>query len=194
MKVKQLRSTYQVKITLQDSRPPIWRKLLVHSNISLSGFHAVIQSSMGWQNSHLHQFEKDKAFYGIPDDEFTGGTGIAIKDESAYKLSNLLKKEKDWLDYEYDFGDGWRHKVILEKILPYDLSVKIAKCVTGKMTCPPEDCGGIWRYQDLLEIIKDPSHPEYNETFDWLGEDFDPDYFNLEKVNEMLFEYTKQDD
>lgn len=181
-----------MKITLQDSRPPIWRIILIHSNISLSEFHAVIQYSMGWQDCHLHQFEKDKTFYGILDDEFAEDTGISIKDEGAYKLFHLLKKEKDCLDYEYDFGDGWRHKIILEKILPYDQSVKVAKCVAGKMACPPEDCGGVWRYQDLLEIFNDPSHPEYNETLDWLGDNFDPDYFNLEEVNEMLFEYAKQ--
>lgn len=147
---------------------------------------------MGWKNCHLHQFEIEKTLYGIPNDEFTGDTGIAIKDGGTYKLFHLLKKEKDFLDYEYDLGDGWRHKVILEKILPYDRAVKVAKCVKGKRACPPEDCGGVWRYQDLLEIIKDPSHPEYTETLDWLGKDFDPNCFNLEEVNEMLFESAKQ--
>lgn len=191
MSVKQLRSTYQVKITLQDSKPPIWRRLLIHSNINLSGFHTVIQYSMGWLNCHLHQFEKDKVLYGIPDDEFAGDFGVTIKDERTFKLSHLLKKEKDSLVYEYDFGDGWSHKVILEKILPFDESVKVAKCIKGKMACPPEDCGGVWGYQNLLEIINDPSNPEHDEMLDWVGGEFDPNYFSLEEVNEMLFEHAK---
>lgn len=190
MVIKQLRSIYQLKITLQNSKPPIWRRLLVHSNIGLAEFHVVIQHSMGWFDCHLHQFEKDNVLYGIPDDEFTGGTGIVIRDEKGYKLSQLLKKEKDWLGYEYDFGDGWSHKAILEKILPYDGSATLAKCVKGKMACPPEDSGGVWGYMNLLEIINDPSHAEYDETAEWLGRSFDPNYFDLEEINEMLTEYV----
>ncbi len=191
MGVKPLRTTYQVKITLRNFRPPIWRRLLVPSNISLNVFHLAIQYSMGWLDCHLHHFEKDRNLYGIPDDEFTEGIGITIKDERRYKLSQVLRKEKDWLDYEYDFGDGWGHKVILEKILPYDKDIPRARCIKGKRACPPENCGGTWGYRDFLKIIRDPSHPEYEETSEWLGGEFDPDYFDLEEINEMLSENAK---
>jgi len=103
----------------------------------------------------------------------------------------LLKKEKDSLIYEYDFGDSWEHKIILEKILPYDASLKVPSCIKGKRACPPEDCGGIWGYQNLVEIIKDPSHPEHEEMLEWLGGEFDPEYFDMNETNRMLGKYYR---
>ena len=191
MAVKQLRSIYQLKVSLVGSKPPIWRHLLVHSHIDLEILHIVIQISMGWANCHLHQFEKDRIIYGIPDDEFGGDFGFDSEDESEYKLSDLLKREKDSLIYEYDFGDSWTHKIILEKILPFETSSETAKCIKGKRACPPEDCGGIWGYSELIETISDPSDPEYEETMEWLGGEFDPEYFSLDEVNELLLEHVK---
>ncbi len=108
-------------------------------------------------------------------------------DYKGIKVSDLLKKEKDKIVYEYDFGDGWQHDVILEKILPVDKKIKYPVCVKGKMNCPPEDCGGIWGYYELLEILANPKHPEYNGWFEWMGEEkFDPEYFDLEEVNGLL--------
>jgi hypothetical protein len=129
--------------------------------------------------------------YGTPYDEFGGDFGLECEDENNYKISQLLKKERDSLIYEYDFGDGWEHKIILEKILPYDASVKVPSCIKGKRSCPPEDCGGTWGYQNLLEIIKDPSHPEHEEMLEWLGGEFDPEYFDMEETNEILAEYYR---
>jgi hypothetical protein len=191
MGVKQLRSIYQLKVTLNGSKPPIWRRLLVPGNINLGSFHIVLQIVMGWTNSHLHQFILGRTMYGIPDDEFGGDFGLEIEDENKYKLSQLLKKEKDSLKYEYDFGDGWEHKIILEKILPYESSVKVPSCIKGKRACPPEDCGGIWGYQDLIEVINDTSHPEHEEMLEWLGGDFDPEYFDVNEINEILSKYTR---
>lgn len=191
MVAKQLRSLYQIKITLEDSKPPIWRRLLVHSNIQLSVFHYAIQYSMGWHNCHLHQFEKNRILYGISDDGFGSDFGLEIKDEKEYKLSDILKEEKESMIYEYDFGDGWRHNIILEKILPFDMSSELVTCLKGKRACPPEDCGGIWGYGNLIEIISDPAHSEHEEMLDWLEGDFDPEHFNLVKTNSMLSLYIK---
>ena len=191
MGVKQLRSIYQLKVTLNGSKPPIWRRLLVPGNINLGSFHIVLQIVMGWTNSHLHQFILGRTMYGIPDDEFGADFGLEIEDENKYKLSQLLKKEKDSLKYEYDFGDGWEHKIILEKILPYESSLKLPSCIKGKRACPPEDCGGIWGYQDLIEVINDTSHPEHEEMLEWLGGDFDPEYFDVNEINEILSKYTR---
>ena len=160
-------------------------------NINLGSFHIVLQIVMGWTNSHLHQFILGRTMYGIPDDEFGADFGIEIEDENKYNLSQLLKKEKDSLKYEYDFGDGWEHKIILEKILPYESSLKVPSCIKGKRACPPEDCGGIWGYQDLIEVINDTSHPEHEEMLEWLGGDFDPEYFDVNEINEILSKYTR---
>jgi hypothetical protein len=102
------------------------------------------------------------------------------------KISYLLKKEKDKIVYEYDFGDGWEHDVLLEKILPADEKLKSPVCLAGKMACPPEDCGGVWGYADLLEILKNPKHEEYDSYMDWLGGEFDPEHFDKEAVNKIL--------
>jgi len=189
MGTRQLRSLYQVKISLVDSKPPIWRRLLVHGNIRLNIFHTAIQYSMGWQNYHLHQFEKDRIIYGLPDDG--GNFGFDVKDESKFRLSDVLEKEKDTLTYDYDFGDNWRHKITLEKILPFEASSELVKCIKGKRSCPPEDCGGIWGYDSLLEVISDPSHSEHKTMLDWLGGEFDPEYFSISETNNMLSEHIK---
>jgi hypothetical protein len=139
--------TYQIKVTLMDIRPPIWRRLLVNSNMKLDSFHQVLQDAMGWLNCHLHLFEQGGLLYEMPsaqDDLF----GLDIESESEpegkYSLADLLQREKDSFLYEYDFGDSWRHKIELEKILPFDKQVPIARCIKGKRACPPEDCGGPW--------------------------------------------------
>lgn len=189
MSVKPLRKVYQLKVTLNQSKPPIWRRILVSNHIDLGEFHRILQIAMGWTDSHLHQFISGRTVYSTPYDELGGDLEMECEDESKYKLSRLLKKERDSLVYEYDFGDGWEHKIILEKILPYDSSVKLPICVKGKRACPPEDCGGIWGYENLLEIIRDPSHPEHEEMLDWLGDEFDPEHFDLEETNQILAEH-----
>jgi Plasmid pRiA4b ORF-3-like protein len=185
MTTKQSKSIYQIKITLIDSKPPIWRTVLVPDNIGLGAFHNVIQVAMGWTDSHLHQFIANQVFYGIPDDDFE------MEDEAKCKLSQLLKKEKDTFIYEYDFGDSWAHKILLEKILPFDSKTALPVCIKGKRACPPEDCGGIWGYVGLLETISDTNHPEHEEMLEWLGGEFDPEEFDLEEINEELAEYCR---
>jgi hypothetical protein len=187
MTTKQLRSIYQIKISLIGVKPPIWRTVLVPSNLGLAAFHEVIQHTMGWENYHLHQFVVNNIFYGIPDDDF----GMEIEDETKYKISHLLKKEKDTITYEYDFGDSWEHKILLEKILPYDSKTALPVCIKGKRACPPEDCGGIWGYEELLETISDAKHPEHESMLEWLGGEFDPEEFDLEQINKDLAEYYR---
>jgi hypothetical protein len=187
MTTKQLRSIYQIKISLIGAKPPIWRTFLVPSDLRLDAFHDVIQIVMGWTDSHLHQFIANNVFYGIPDDEF----GMEIEDEAKFKVFHLLKKEKDTIKYEYDFGDSWEHKILLEKILPFDTKTALPVCIKGKRACPPEDCGGTWGYEDLLETISNVKHPEHKEMLEWLGGEFDPEEFDLEDINEDLAEYRR---
>ena len=101
-------------------------------------------------------------------------------------MNSLLKKENDKIKYEYDFGDSWMHDIILEKVLPVDKTMQIPSCVNGKGNCPPEDCGGIWGYEDIKTILSNPKHKQFEETMEWIGNEFDPDYFDKKEINEML--------
>lgn len=183
-----LNKTYQVKITLQGSKPSIWRRVLIPSDLSLPDFHKVIQTTMGWTNSHLHQFVKNRTYYSpeMEDEVLWGEKEDDELDYSKYKVSDLLRKTKDKVMYEYDFGDDWEHVIVLEKIIDESMDIKDVTCLAGENSCPPEDCGGLWGYYNMLEILKDPDHEEYEEYTDWLGDEFDPTYFDIEEVNDML--------
>lgn len=189
--MKKTSPVYQLKVTLANSRPPIWRRILVASDVNLGVFHNILQDVMGWTDSHLHQFIAGDVMYSTPYEDLAQDFEMEFKDESKYRLSQLLKKEKASLTYEYDFGDSWEHKILLEKIMPHDDSIETPSCIKGKRACPPEDCGGIWGYENLIAIIQDPKHPEYQDMREWLGEDFDPERFDLDETNEALKVYRK---
>jgi len=140
---------------------------------------------MGWTNSHLHHFIKNGVFYSkrMEDDDFWDDGRNVDYEGMNIRVSNLLKREKEKIQYEYDFGDGWLHDIILEKILPVDNKVKYPICVGGKMNCPPEDCGGVWSYANMLTILKQPDHESHEEYVERIGDDFDPEYFDM---NELL--------
>lgn len=186
MNTQQLRATYPLKVSLEGSKPPIWRCLPVNNDIKLDNFQLSIQISMGWTSSHWHHnITKDHKFYGIKDNDFY----FDIKEESKFCLSQLLKHEKESLIYEYDFGDSWIHKVTLEKKRPFDPDKKLTYCVTDKCACLPEDCVGIWGYSALLTILEDPKHSEYKEMHDWIRGEFDPITVDRREVNQLLLEY-----
>ncbi|MFA5817145.1 MAG: plasmid pRiA4b ORF-3 family protein [Bacteroidales bacterium] len=179
-------NTYQIRISLRGSKPKIWRRLLLPADLLLPDFHKVIQTAMGWENYHLHHFEKDRTFYTVKlKDDFSWGMMNNVNYRKT-KISDLLNQEKEKIVYEYDFGDSWTHEILLEKILPYDDQYKKPACIAGKMNCPPEDCGGMWGYLEMVEILKQPDHAEYNNITDWLEDEFDPEYFDLEEVNNLL--------
>lgn len=186
MTARPLRSIYQLKITLKGIRPPIWRRLLIAGTVNLEDLHIAIQIVMGWTNSHLHEFAKGRERYGIPDEDFPSDD---MRAETDYRLDQVLKKAKDRLNYSYDFGDGWEHEVVLEKILPFDMDVVVPICVEGKRACPPEDVGGIPGYEMFLEAVSDPANPEYEEMLEWTGGDFNAEHFDLAQTNDLLREY-----
>jgi hypothetical protein len=175
-------SIFQIKITLQGSKPPIWRRLLVSSDISLSKLHRIIQTAMGWWDSHLHQFIVGDVYYGVPSSE----DWYEVKDERRAKLSQIAPQEKSKFIYEYDFGDDWLHVILIEKILPPDPTQKLPVCIKGRRACPPEDVGGIWGYETFLEAITDPEHEEHDSYLEWVGGNFDPAAFDMDAVNEQL--------
>ena len=185
MSIKLLPPIYQIKINLNNAKPPIWRRVLVPSQINLATLHTLIQTVMGWQNCHLHQFIDGRIFYGV-NDGFSDEMGY--EDEHQYQLNQILKTVKDQFIYEYDFGDNWEHTILLEKILPHAKDKQQPRCITGRCACPPEDCGGIWGYQDLVDILNDLKHPEYADSLEWVGGEFDYKYFNIDDINARLAE------
>jgi hypothetical protein len=173
---------YQLKITLKDSKPPIWRRVEVSDTVTLAQLHQIIQAAMGWYDSHLHQFTLGRVHYGVPDpDDFE-----EVRDERRVRLNQILTGPKQNLMYEYDFGDGWEHVVLLEKVLSPDHGVVSPRCTAGKRACPPEDCGGVWGYESFLDAIRDPAHPDHEEMLEWVGGEFDPELFDLAEVNKAL--------
>lgn len=187
MTARPLRSVYQIKVTLKDVRPPIWRRLRIASTYNLEDAHIAIQIVMGWTNSHLHEFVNGRNRYGVPDEDFPSD----VKDEIDFRLDQILRKEKDSLHYVYDFGDGWEHEVVLEKVESFDPSVVLPVCLEGSRACPPEDIGGLPGYEMFLDAISDPSHPEHADMLEWNGGDFDPEHFDLAEVNDLLREYCE---
>ncbi len=176
-------SVYQLKVRLLRSRPPIWRRVLVASDITLAGLHEVLQVSMGWTDSHMHLFERNGQIFGNPS---SGFDCLPAADERSTPLDRVLRREKDSLSYEYDFGDGWVHQVTLEKILPYDPRQQLPTCVKAKGACPPEDVGGLWGYYAILEAVRDPRHPDHKGYRGMFGSELDPGAFDVDGVNEIL--------
>lgn len=178
---------YQLKVTLNGTKPPIYRRILIIPEIKLPKFHYIIQIIMGWTDSHLHQFIIDGQFYGEPHpDDWT-----EVINYNNIKIKDVLVYPKDKIKYEYDFGDGWEHVITLEKIIESKEEFNI-KCIKGERCCPPEDCGGVGGYYNLLEIINDPRDEEYESMIEWLGDEYDPEYFNIEEINNELEYFNKK--
>jgi hypothetical protein len=175
---------YQIKVTLQGSKPPIWRRLLVRSDITLADLHRIIQAAFGWWDYHLHQFIVGEIYFGVPDPDYDDY--LEMHDERKIRLHQLAEREGSKFRYEYDFGDDWLHQVLVEKILPPEPGQAYPVCLKGRRACPPEDVGGMWGYEHFLEAIADPEHEEHDNYLDWVGGEFDPEAFDLEEVNEAL--------
>lgn len=183
--VKSETPVYQLKVTLNGSKPPIWRRVLVPGDITLGELHDVIQAVMDWDNSHLHQFVVSDRYYSDPFfglDEYAGN----VKDENRAILSRIVPGEKFKLMYEYDFGDSWEHIILVEKILPPDPQRKLPVCITGKRACPPEDIGGVWGYDTFVEAVNNPEHPDHELYSEWFEDGWDPEAFDLDAINRAL--------
>jgi hypothetical protein len=174
---------YQIQIALRGIKPKIWRRLIVEPEIRLDDFHRILQTAMGWTNSHLHLFRSGNFEYSPI--EFEVEDTINSR---RIKLSSILNMKVTQIRYLYDFGDFWEHDIILEEIIKEEIPGNVPRCLKGKRNCPPEDCGGIWGYEDLLKIISNPKHDEYESTLEWLAGHDDPEYFNLLQVNNSLMQ------
>ncbi len=173
--------SYRLKITLAGAEPPIWRRVLVPGDANLGSLHWAIQYVMGWSNSHLHMFHIGKTRIAA---RTTGWDNV--KDERSFMLWDVAPKAGAKFFYEYDMGDSWVHEVRVEKINRLDSGFQKPECLAGAGACPPEDCGGIGGYEDLLAALKDPKHEQHEEMVEWVGEDFDPGAFDLAEANKAL--------
>ena len=177
----------QFKVTLTGIRPPIWRRILVPCDYSFWDLHVAIQDAMGWMDCHLHQFEvtipltTETVLVGIPlEEDMLDGDSVAPGWNLPIAALFTLFNRK--ASYEYDFGDSWRHAVVLEKIRPREKNEVCPVCIGGKRACPPEDCGGVWGYQNLLAAIADPTDEDHEEMMQWVGGSFDPEHFTKDAV------------
>ena len=187
MIIANINEVYQFKITLNDTKPSIWRRIIVPTHYTFWDLHVAIQDSMGWLDYHLHMFEmKDpatnkKVEFGAPDEEYVASNRNVLADHKE-KISRYFSMENRNARYEYDFGDYWIHTIKLEKIFSAIIGEKYPKCIDGKMACPPEDCGGIEAYYELLSVISDAENEEYTEMIEWLGGEFNPGLFDPKAV------------
>ena len=197
---------YRLRIGLDQSNPHIWREIIAPSNLSLENFHVVIQGVMGWSDSHLHQYIKAGIQYSVLHDVDYTYPDLEFVDYKEMNIRDLLSFTGESVKYEYDFGDGWMHTVELLEIIDEKEFLNMStvdaghlgdtpiflKCLDGALNCPPENCGGIHGYLNILEILKDPFHEEYDEIIEWIGSGFDPEFFDLKSVNAKLATFCKR--
>ena len=172
-------AVFELTVSLRHVEPRVWRRLRVRANTTLTVFHTVLQKVMGWTDSHLHLFRAGGIEYGMPDPELP-----KLKSEKSVQLGSLLLRPGDRLVYDYDFGDSWEHDIELDRTLSPDPGPgKYPYVLEGARACPPEDCGGVTGYEDLLRVLGDPRDPEHNDSVLWVGGSFDPEAFDARAIN-----------
>jgi hypothetical protein len=174
----------QLRVELRGVEPLVWRRVLVPENITLAKLHVVLQWTMGWHDSHLHEYEIARRRYGIPDDEWPSTEPVT--DERRVRLKPLIEDGLRRFTYLYDFGDHWEHIVKVEDLVPPKPDRPLIVCLAGANACPPEDVGGYPGYAEFLDALKDPMHEEHANLLRWIGGSFDPTAFDLAEINERL--------
>ena len=185
------RKRYQLRIELEDAHRPIWREVIVPSDLSLDVLHEVIQCAMGWDDAHMHEFTFKGTRYSSA---FMGDDFADAEAEEAVGLDELLKRARQKLIYRYDFGDGWRHSVTLKKTLPWD-DAEIFVCTDGEGACPLEDCGGVFGHERICCYLENPAAPHdgFMDYEDRVPEGYDPDFFDREAANETLANFQLEE-
>ena len=178
------RRVYRLHLSLLEVEPLIWRRLQVPANISLRQLHDVFQAAMGWTDSHLHEFTFGDQKFGMTDPEVD--PPATLRDDRGTTLDAIAPGAGREFTYDYDFGDDWNHRVVIDSIENAGVAAARALCLDGARACPPEDCGGPSGYEHMLAVLNDPSHEEHREMLDWLGGEFDPEQFDLDVVNTQL--------
>jgi hypothetical protein len=175
------RQIYQLRVTLLDVTPSVWRRLALPGGYTLDRVHRAIQYAMGWQDYHLHSFEIDGHQYGVPDPDGE----LDLRDELDIRLDAATGKDSRF-GYTYDFGDWWEHEVLVETVFPAEPDERYPLCLEGERACPPEDVGGAHGYVQFLAALNDPGHPEHDAMAEWIGRRFDPGYFVPEPATTLM--------
>ena len=171
----------QLHVELQHITPAIWRRLVVSADITLDVLHDILQVSLGWTNSHLHDFQVGDARFGMAD----VAEELLVVDERAAPLGAVACDGATFI-YQYDYGDSWEHAVTVEGIAEPTTQAAVVECLGGARACPPEDCGGVPGYESLLRVLADPADEEHRDMKRWVGRGYDPEKFDLDKVNKKL--------
>lgn len=173
---------YQLKVTLIDTKPAIWRRFQVKKETTMRKLHQVLQIVMGWDDAHLHEFSIAGLRFGdpVPEEDYE------VIDERNARLGQIAPSDPITFECLYDFGDGWGHEVIIECGVDKKPGVRYPVCIEGARACPPEDVGAIPGYEEFLKAIRNRRHPEHKQMLEWIGGPFDPDAFDLDAVNREL--------
>ena len=171
-----------IRIELVDTDPPIWREVEVPTSITLKVLHDIVQAVMGWFDYHLWEFTIGARKYGLPMDQ-DWGTEPRIE-ATKMRLRNVVKPGKTVIEYLYDFGDCWEHRLTVTGIRPGEPGISYPRYVGGERNGPPEDCGGIPGFYDLVDARADPNHPNHADALEWLDE-YDPDV-----IDELPIQYA----
>jgi len=178
---------FELTITLQDTSPLVWRKILTHEFIALDELHMLIQITMGWEDSHLYDFKINKKTYTDSESAEEMNT-LAV---NGVQLCDVLSDTKKFI-YTYDFGDSWVHEIKISKILDHDPRMNYPACIAGENACPPEDCGGIPGFEELKSTLAGKESQEKDELLTWLGGFYNPTTFDPNFVNKYLL-WTEND-
>lgn len=189
---------YLVRVDLDGATPPIWRRLTLASDLRLDQVHEVLQTAFDWGGHHLHEFYGDGPRWQAERflSEFQVDDGEDGTPETEVRLDQVMHSPSDRLHYWYDFGDDWDHTIKLEEVLPRDSHAPLARVVGGRRAAPPDDCGGIPGYEQLLETVADPGHPEHAELCEWFEMDggvesarsFDPARLDVQALDAAVQE------
>lgn len=172
-----------LRIELKESDPLIWRVVEVPTSITLKVLHDIVQMTMGWLDYHLWEMVIGRETYGLPTDEDWGTAPRKVAEK--LRLRDVLVPGTTRIDYTYDFGDNWEHILIVSDVRPGDPVTPYPRFITGERNCPPEDCGGIPGFYEMLEARTDPSHPDHADIFEWL-DGYDPDELDVFPIQVAL--------
>ncbi len=170
----------KLRIKIPDIEPEIWREILIENDITFKKLHEIIQLSFGWTNSHLYNFDVNGILFSIPDKEFKNNDLDAKN-----KITEFLIEEGQKAHYTYDFGDNWEHEIEIVDVLKKEKGIRYPKCLDGKRNGPPEDCGGIPGYEDVIDALTSKDKSEYEDLLEWLG-NYDPEKFDIDKINKAI--------
>ena len=176
------KTAYQIKVTLLRTDPPVWRRVRL-KDCTLETLHGILQRVMGWSDEHLYAFEVGGKRYS--DSRVLSDSFLPCKHANSMTLSRIAQRGLSPFTYEYDFGDSWWHEITVEETLPAEETAGYPVCIAGERACPPEDCGGVWGYAEILEALREPDREENQERLEWLGE-YDPEAFHPDEVNKWL--------